>query len=75
MLLLVKGFCNFKGGEFGNWLNENERQQSLNFGYDAFKDLAVALNVKPTDVTLNGELSIAFGARGSGNALKISSRI
>lgn len=60
---------NFKGGEFGNWLNENERQQSLNYGYDAFKDLAVALNVKPTDVTLNGELSIAFGARGSGNAL------
>ena len=60
---------NFKGGEFGNWLNENERQQSLNFGYDAFKDLAVALNIKPTDVTLNGELSIAFGARGSGNAL------
>lgn len=60
---------NFKGGEFGNWLNENERQQSLNFGYDAFKDLAIALNVKPTDVTLNGELSIAFGARGSGNAL------
>ncbi len=60
---------NFKGGEFGNWLNENERQQSLNYGYDAFKDLAVALNIKPTDVTLNGELSIAFGARGSGNAL------
>ena len=29
---------NFKGGEFGNWLNENDRQQSLNFGYDALLD-------------------------------------
>ena len=60
---------NFKGGEFGNWLNENDRQQSLNFGYDALLDLSKALNIHPTDISLGKNLSIAFGSRGSGNAL------
>ena len=60
---------NFKGGEFGNWLNENDRQQSLNYGYDALLDLSKALSIPPTDISLGGKLSIAFGSRGSGNAL------
>lgn len=60
---------NFKGGEFGNWLNENDRQQSLNYGYDALLDLSKALNISPADISLGGRLSIAFGSRGSGNAL------
>lgn len=60
---------NFKGGEFGNWLNDNDRQQSLNYGYDALLDLSKALSISPTDISLNGKLSIAFGSRGSGSAL------
>ena len=60
---------NFKGGEFGNWLSDNDRQQSLNFGYDALLDLSKALSISPTDISLGGKLSIAFGSRGSGNAL------
>lgn len=60
---------NFKGGEFGNWLSDNDRQQSLNFGYDALLDLSKALSILPTDISLGGKLSIAFGSRGSGNAL------
>lgn len=60
---------NFKGGEFGNWLNENDRQQSLNYGYDALLDLSKALSISPTDISLGGRLSIAFGSRGSGDAL------
>ena len=59
----------FNGGEFGNWLNDNERQQSLNFGFDAFKDLAKVLGVDDKAITFNGSLSIAFGARGRGAAL------
>ena len=59
----------FKGGEFGNWLNENDRQQSLNYGYDALLDLSKALSISPTDISLGGKLSIAFGSRGIGNAL------
>ncbi|MBQ9314257.1 MAG: hypothetical protein IJ220_04540 [Clostridia bacterium] len=60
---------NFKGGEFGNWLNENDRQESLNYGYDALLDLSKALNIAPSDISLGNRLSIAFGSRGSGNAM------
>lgn len=60
---------NFKGGEFGNWLNEKDRQGSLDFAYEAFLDLADALAIDPKELSLGRHLSIAFGARGSGNAL------
>lgn len=56
----------FKGGEFGNWLSEKERQASLNAAYDAFHDLAKAMNISDKDISLNGQLSIAFGSRGRG---------
>lgn len=59
----------FRGGEFGNYMNELDRQQSLNFGYDALLDLSRALHIEPKDISLDGKLSIAFGARGHGNAL------
>lgn len=59
----------FAGGEFGNWMNEKDRQASLNFGYDAFMDLADALEIEPEDISLGGELSIAFGSRGSAGAV------
>ena len=55
-----------KGGEFGNWLSENDRKESLNYGYDAFCDLADALDIELTDISLNGTLSIGFGSRGQG---------
>ena len=58
----------FRGGEFGNWLNAEERQQFLNYGYDALMDLAHILGISPKALTLNGELSIAFGARGTQGA-------
>lgn len=28
----------FRGGEFGNWMNQNDRQTSLNMGFEALKD-------------------------------------
>lgn len=59
----------FREGEFGNWLNQNDRQESLNSGYDALKDLARALNISDKDVALKGKLAIAFGFRGHGDAL------
>lgn len=66
---------NFYGGEFGNWERQTERQMNLNFAYDAFKDLAYALDIEDKDVSLGGNLSLAFGARGSGNALAHYERI
>lgn len=59
----------FRGGEFGNWVNQEERQKCLDLGYNALKDLAVLLNIEDKDVSLGGNLSIAFGARGHGRAL------
>lgn len=58
----------FRGGEFGNWMNQNDRQASLNMGFEALKDLAAALQISDKDIAYNGVLAIAFGARGSGNA-------
>ncbi|MGN0544139.1 MAG: LPD1 domain-containing protein [Acutalibacteraceae bacterium] len=58
----------FRGGEFGNWMNQNDRQASLNMGFDALKDLAAALQISDKDIAYQGILAIAFGARGSGNA-------
>jgi len=55
-----------RGGEFGNWVKQKERQDLLDKGYDAFRDLAAVLGYHPAQLSLNGTLAIAFGARGSG---------
>lgn len=57
-----------RGGQFGNWVTGDERQQMLNATYDGFMDLSKALNIEPKAIGLNGSLGIAFGARGSGSA-------
>lgn len=60
---MIKTF-GFRGGEFGNWENDNDRQTNLNMSYDALKDLAKALNISDKDISLGGQLAIAYGARG-----------
>ena len=62
----IMEFYDVRGGEFGNWMPEAERQQSLDLTFDAFHDLARALNIRDEDVSIGGRLSIAFGARGVG---------
>lgn len=59
---------NIRGGEFGNWVNDTERQINMNMAYDSFGDIAKALNTRDEDISLGGRLSIAFGARGSKGA-------
>lgn len=56
----------FRGVQFGNYVNASERQQSLNQAYDSLYDLANVLGISPKAISLNGELGLAFGARGSG---------
>jgi len=56
----------FRGVEFGNWNNQEERQQVMNHAYDALFDLAEIINVDPLALSLNGDLALAFGARGQG---------
>ena len=61
-----------RGGEFGNYTNDKDRQANLNMAYEAFCDLAEALEISREDIGLHGletgALGIAFGARGHGNA-------
>lgn len=56
----------FKGVEFGNYVEQKRRQQDLNDAYDALMDMAAILGVPPKALSLNGELGLAFGARGKG---------
>lgn len=60
---------NFRGGEFGNWESDNDRQANLNMSYDALRDLAKALGILEEDISLGGRLAIAYGARGSAGAV------
>ncbi len=59
----------FRGVEFGNWVNQSEREVRLNKAFDSFKDLASLLGIPDEAISLNGELGFAFGARGSKGAL------
>lgn len=56
----------FKGINFGNWMNAEDRRLHCNFAYDAFYDLAELFNLPPKAMSLDGLLGIAFGAQGSG---------
>lgn len=55
-----------RGVEFGNWNNQDERQGLMNDAYDGLMDLAHVLGVPPKAIGLNGDLALAFGARGHG---------
>ena len=56
----------FRGVQFGNYVENDRRIQDLNEAYDALMDLANVLNIPAKAISLNGELGMAFGARGSG---------
>jgi len=56
----------FRGVQFGTYVNNDKRQQDLNNAYDGLLDLADVLGIPPQAISLNGELGLAFGARGNG---------
>lgn len=57
-----------RGGEFGLWVNQTERQLVLDRGYDALRDLALLFGWDRSAISLGGTLAIAFGSRGRGGA-------
>lgn len=65
---LVKQF-GVRGVEFGHWVNDSSGKYHLQRSAEAFQDLSDVLGIDPKDVSLNGRLAIAFGARGKGSAL------
>ena len=58
----------FRGGEWGNWLNEAEREQNLTMCFNSFVNLCKVLNLPLEFASFSGTLSIAFGSRGHGSA-------
>lgn len=56
----------FRGVEFGEWVNADERQANVNQAYDAFYDLANTLGIPAKGVSFGGQLGMAFGSRGAG---------
>ncbi|HHH1924223.1 TPA: LPD38 domain-containing protein [Yersinia enterocolitica] len=58
----------FRGVQFGNYVEGPRRQSELNDAYDSLIDMAELLSVPTKALSLNGELGLAFGARGKGGA-------
>lgn len=56
----------FRGVQFGNYVEDQRRQEDLNEAYDALLDMAGVLNVPARSLSLGGQLGLAFGARGKG---------
>ncbi len=65
---MVKQF-GIRGVEFGHWVDDASGKYHLQRSAEAFHDLADVLGIDDKDVSLNGRLAIAFGARGKGSAL------
>lgn len=65
---MVKAF-GMRGVEFGNWVDDASGKFHLIRSAEAFHDLADLLGMKDKDVSLNGRLAMAFGARGKGGAV------
>lgn len=58
-----------RGVEFGNWVNQGERQVNVNMAFDALMDMAHLLHIPPATLgmAMNGQnLGLAIGARGRG---------
>lgn len=60
---------NLKFVEYGNWMNQQDRQNYLYNTSISFDDLARILGIEPDEIGLQKNLSMAFGARGQSKAL------
>jgi hypothetical protein len=55
-----------RGLEFGQWINQKERQEVLDQAFDAFFDLCTVLRLPARGGSLWGRAGLAFGSRGMG---------
>lgn len=55
-----------RGVEFGNWMDDAAASVHVNRAAEALADLADGLGIDRKQVSVNGRLALAFGARGSG---------
>ena len=59
----------FKACEFGNYLNQKDRQEAINLAYDGCAALAKMINIPDRMVGFDGLMALANGSRGSQSAL------
>ena len=62
----VKETFGFADIGFGKYVKTKQDQDHLNYAYDAFRDLADVLGIKPRDISLGGKLHLTIGALGHG---------
>jgi hypothetical protein len=65
---MLKDF-GLRGVEFGNWVDDSSGKYHMKRCAESFHDLSDVLGVSDKDVSFNGRLAIAFGARGKAGAL------
>jgi hypothetical protein len=56
----------FRGIQYGNWVEQGSRGKYLELAFEAFADLADLLGQPRAAISHQGVLALAFGARGSG---------
>jgi hypothetical protein len=61
--MFIKGF-GLKGVEYGLWESQDVRKLNVVKAYNSLMDLSKLIGVSPKAISLNGELSLAFGSRG-----------
>lgn len=68
--LQFKDMFNLRDVQSGNWVLNDPSSAAFHVQHatEAFSDLAGIIGVPEADVSMNGRLAMAFGARGSGNA-------
>lgn len=64
----IQEYYNLKGIEFGNWLSQQDRNNYLSGLGIALFDLHKAIGFNPKQISLKNKITVAFGARGRGNA-------
>jgi hypothetical protein len=65
----VENYYGLRAIEFGNWLSQQDRKNYVSGLGLALFDLHQVLGFNPKTISLRKKVSIAFGARGRGNAL------
>ena len=55
-----------RGVQFGNTMPQKERARHMNATHDALEDLSFVTGIDKKSLMLNGDLALAFGARGRG---------
>lgn len=65
---MLKSF-GLRGVEFGHWVDDASGKFHLKRSAEAFHDLADIIGTDDKNISFNGKLAMAFGARGKGGAL------